>query len=96
MCSDTASYTPLQLQGRQRKLSFPASIHSNLLQSRTLQDINCNNNLAPYLWSRRRFSNVGDVVSRKLSTTIGWRHAQVIGNFSQYLMVRVNVYNKYL
>jgi hypothetical protein len=44
--------------GGGRKLSFPASLQSNLLSLERAQ--------------KRRFSNVSDAVSRKLSNTIGW------------------------
>lgn len=47
---------------QRRKFSFPAALHSNLLG---LSE--------PTGQARRRFSNVGDAVSRKLSNTIGWR-----------------------
>lgn len=49
---------------RRRKLSFPATLHHNLLGLPDKQ---------PRKREKRRFSNVGDVVSRKLSSTIGWR-----------------------
>ncbi|XP_065199611.1 bcl-2-related ovarian killer protein homolog B-like isoform X2 [Planococcus citri] len=77
MCSDNPAYGSSPYQGRQRKFSFPASFHSNILQSRTFQDINSGNNLQQFFLNRRRFSNVGDAVTRKLSTTIGWRNTQV-------------------
>ncbi|XP_068083855.1 bcl-2-related ovarian killer protein isoform X2 [Anabrus simplex] len=50
---------------QRRKFSFPASLHSNLL-------LGSNGDTA-----RRRFSNVSDAVSRKLSHTIGWRTAAI-------------------
>lgn len=78
MCSDTP--------WRQRKLSFPVAFHSNTLQSRNYQDINGNNSLSPFLLNRRRFSNVGDAVTRKLSTTIGWRNTQVIGKSASFFI----------
>ncbi|KAK9888716.1 hypothetical protein WA026_000943 [Henosepilachna vigintioctopunctata] len=43
-----------------RKFSTPAALSIDRLQ-------------LPVVPNKRRFSNVGDVVSRKLSTTIGWR-----------------------
>ncbi|XP_045469921.1 bcl-2-related ovarian killer protein homolog B-like isoform X2 [Harmonia axyridis] len=43
-----------------RKFSTPAALNTDRLQS-------------AFIVNKRRFSNVGDVVSRKLSTTIGWR-----------------------
>lgn len=59
-----------------RKFSFPAALHSPSLQAELA---NCNGvNVGPSLTvatARRRFSNVSDVVSRKLSHTIGWRTA---------------------
>jgi len=54
---------------QKRKLSFPAVLHSNLL------GLSSDNSHA--LSAKRRFSNVSDVVSRKLSTTIGWRAPHV-------------------
>ncbi|KAK5646667.1 hypothetical protein RI129_005131 [Pyrocoelia pectoralis] len=51
-----------------RKFSFPASLNANLLglsnKEKNGKDIKN---------TKRRFSNVGDVVSRKLSYTIGWK-----------------------
>lgn len=52
-----------------RKLSFPASLHANLLGLSTTKE----EPTPPGHVTKRRFSNVGDVVSRKLSNTIGWR-----------------------
>ncbi|XP_037940999.1 uncharacterized protein LOC119673953 [Teleopsis dalmanni] len=54
----------LQSQNR-RKFSFPATIHST-----SLLEVNQNS-------ARRRLSNVSDVVTRKLSYTIGWKAAQI-------------------
>lgn len=48
---------------QRRKFSFPAALPSGLL------------GLEPT--ARRRFSNVSDAVTRKLSNTIGWRTSQV-------------------
>lgn len=45
-----------------RKFSFPIALHSSSL----LGDVNT-------LSARRRLSNVSDVVTRKLSNTIGWK-----------------------
>lgn len=45
-----------------RKFSFPVALHSSSL----LGDVST-------LSARRRLSNVGDVVTRKLSNTIGWK-----------------------
>lgn len=51
-----------------RKFSFPTSLHANLL------GLSANGEQPSIpLNTKRRFSNVGDVVSRKLSNTIGWR-----------------------
>lgn len=62
-----------------RKLSFPASLHANLLGLKS--DSNFLQVPGEYGkdvgLTKRRFSNVGDVVSRKLSTTIGWRTPSV-------------------
>lgn len=50
-----------------RKFSFPIALHSSSLLSE------------PNTFSaRRRFSNVSDVVTRKLSSTIGWKLPVVI------------------
>lgn len=48
-----------------RKFSFPATLHSA-----SLLEVNHNS-------TRRRLSNVSDVVTRKLSYTIGWKAAQI-------------------
>ncbi|XP_065163484.1 bcl-2-related ovarian killer protein homolog A-like isoform X2 [Atheta coriaria] len=75
ICLNTALTRPLGHMGppraQLRKLSFPAALHANLL------------GIAPYakpneenLHAKRRFSNVSDAVSRKLST-IGWRMPSV-------------------
>ena len=48
-----------------RKFSFPATLHSA-----SLLEVNQNS-------TRRRLSNVSDVVTRKLSYTIGWKAAQI-------------------
>lgn len=50
-----------------RKFSFPIALHSSSLLSEP-------NTLS----ARRRFSNVSDVVTRKLSSTIGWKLPVVI------------------
>lgn len=55
---------PLNPQSR-RKFSFPATLHSA-----SLLEVNQNS-------TRRRLSNVSDVVTRKLSYTIGWKAAQI-------------------
>ncbi|XP_023296997.2 bcl-2-related ovarian killer protein isoform X2 [Lucilia cuprina] len=54
----------LNAQSR-RKFSFPATLHST-----SLLEVNQNS-------TRRRLSNVSDVVTRKLSYTIGWKAAQI-------------------
>ncbi|KAF5298442.1 hypothetical protein FQR65_LT01221 [Abscondita terminalis] len=51
-----------------RKFSFPAALNANLLGIPGKENGKDITSL-----SRRRFSNVGDVVSRKLSYTIGWK-----------------------
>lgn len=51
-----------------RKFSFPAALHANLL-GLSNKDIGKD---IPSI-ARRRFSNVGDAVSRRLSYTIGWK-----------------------
>lgn len=92
MCSENTT-SSLHIVPPKRKLSFPASFHSNILGSKTFTDINAssinssNNNSGNHHLtvtgdfgtssSRRRFSNVGDAVSRKLSTTIGWKNQQL-------------------
>ncbi|XP_030375132.1 bcl-2-related ovarian killer protein [Scaptodrosophila lebanonensis] len=55
----------LQAQNR-RKFSFPATLHST-----TLLEVNQRES------TLRRLSNVSDVVTRKLSYTIGWKAAQI-------------------
>lgn len=45
-----------------RKFSYPISLHASTF----LNDVST-------ISARRRLSNVSDVVSRKLSTTIGWK-----------------------
>lgn len=56
-----------------RKFSLTAALHANLLGVTPLK----NDEPAVHFNTKRRFSNVGDVVSRKLSTTIGWRSPSV-------------------
>lgn len=58
-----------------RKYSFPAALHANLLGLSALHKEEPLTNHTSN--TRRRFSNVGDVVSRKLSHTIGWRTPSV-------------------
>ncbi|XP_032586536.1 uncharacterized protein LOC6580494 isoform X2 [Drosophila mojavensis] len=55
----------LQAQNR-RKFSFPATLHSAALLEVGQRES-----------TRRRLSNVSDVVTRKLSYTIGWKAAQI-------------------
>lgn len=58
-----------------RKFSFPAVLQSHSLQSELVGvDFGGGPSLT-VATARRRFSNVSDVVSRKLSHTIGWRTA---------------------
>ena len=57
--------------GRQRKMSFPSSSPSLSSYQLSLHEL-------PDAAKRyRRFSNVSDAVSRKLSTTLGWRTVSV-------------------
>lgn len=58
----TKSMDLLPVVESKRKFSFPVNLHSSSL----LGDVNT-------LSARRRFSNVSDVVTRKLSSTIGWK-----------------------
>ncbi|PSN57615.1 hypothetical protein C0J52_00552 [Blattella germanica] len=59
---------------QRRKFSFPASLHSSLLG---LTGGGGDGASAVAGSARRRFSNVSDAVSRKLSNTIGWRTAPI-------------------
>lgn len=81
-----------------RKFSFPIALHSSSL----LVDVSA-------LSARRRFSNVSDVVSRKLSNTIGWKLPTVIptqdiitqgkclcGQYIRFRLKRSCVFNKKL
>lgn len=52
----------LPVTENKRKFSFPIALHSSSLLSEP-------NTIS----ARRRFSNVSDVVTRKLSSTIGWK-----------------------
>ncbi|GLV38929.1 buffy [Carabus blaptoides fortunei] len=56
---------------QRRKFSFPAALHANLLGLSST--VSADSAVTASVSTRRRFSNVGDVVSRKLSNTIGWR-----------------------
>jgi len=58
--------------GRQRKMSFPATSPS-LSSYNQLQSLDIPDAARRY----RRFSNVSDAVSRKLSTTLGWRTVSI-------------------
>lgn len=59
----------LQTQSQsKRKFSFPASLHSASL-------LEVNHSISGQ--AKRRLSNVSDVVSRKLSYTIGWKAPQI-------------------
>lgn len=49
-----------------RKFSFPVGLHSTALLGETTTSS-----------ARRRLSNVSDVVTRKLSSTIGWKTAPI-------------------
>lgn len=62
-----------------RKFSFPASLHSANLLGSDIAAAGLGHNLtnSSAISARRRLSNVSDVVSRKLSNTIGWRSAQI-------------------
>lgn len=58
-----------------RKFSFPANLHSTVLHGDPPGSIN-SGSLQPSStasFARRRLSNVSDVVTRKLSSTIGWK-----------------------
>ncbi|XP_019552736.1 bcl-2-related ovarian killer protein [Aedes albopictus] len=58
-----------------RKFSFPANLHSTVLHGDPPGSINAGS-LQPSSTAslaRRRLSNVSDVVTRKLSSTIGWK-----------------------
>lgn len=64
-CSDNvikSSKDRLQAPHAKRKFSYPISLHA----STSLNE-------ASTISARRRLSNVSDVVSRKLSSTIGWK-----------------------
>lgn len=63
----TKSMDFLPVVENKRKFSFPVALHSSSL----LGDVNT-------LSARRRFSNVSDVVTRKLSSTIGWKLPSVV------------------
>lgn len=68
----------LQAQNR-RKFSFPATLHSAALLEVGQRET-----------TRRRLSNVSDVVTRKLSYTIGWKAAQIP---AQDIITQVRLYH---
>lgn len=88
-----------------RKFSFPASLHANLLG---LSSHITNENGNESTNAKRRFSNVGDVVSRKLSNTIGWRSTNVptqevisqgrmlCGQYIKYRLKRSGIFSRKL
>ena len=59
--------------GGQRKMSFPATTAPSLSSYQLISDPDTRDRLGRY----RRFSNVSDAVSRKLSTTLGWRTVSI-------------------
>lgn len=63
--TQSESLGSMQKQNCYRKFSFPATLHSA-----SLLEVNAQN-------TRRRLSNVSDVVTRKLSYTIGWKAAHI-------------------
>ncbi|XP_063233962.1 bcl-2-related ovarian killer protein isoform X2 [Bacillus rossius redtenbacheri] len=65
---------PQLLPSQRRKFSFPAALHSSLLGAAPAPGPGPQPAPEPSS-ARRRFSNVSDAVSRKLSNTIGWRSA---------------------
>ncbi|XP_023701889.1 uncharacterized protein LOC111861491 isoform X3 [Cryptotermes secundus] len=72
------SHLPLGLPPpaqQRRKFSFPAALHSSLLGLTGSAGGEAGSVVAGS--ARRRFSNVSDAVSRKLSNTIGWRTAPI-------------------
>nr|CAD7572902.1 unnamed protein product [Timema californicum] len=72
MASDLPPLPSYPLQQR-RKFSFPAALHSNLLGLAGSGNGAASEVGSATTSARRRFSNVSDAVSRKLSNTIGWR-----------------------
>lgn len=86
-----------------RKFSFPVALHSSNLLGATGPD-----GTAGILSARRRLSNVSDVVSRKLSHTIGWKTANIpapeiitqgkclCGQYIRGRLKRAGIYNKKL
>lgn len=60
-----------------RKFSFPAALQSNLLGADIASGLSQNLTNSSAISARRRLSNVSDVVTRKLSNTIGWRSPQI-------------------
>lgn len=91
---DHGNGTPDRLDSN-RKFSFPIGLHSSTL----LGDVS----------ARRRFSNVGDAFSRKLSNTIGWKIPCAIpvqdiitqgkclcGQYIRFRLKRSGIFNKKL
>lgn len=80
-----------------RKFSFPVSLHSSSLLGEVTT-----------LSARRRLSNVSDVVTRKLSNTIGWKVPAIptqdivtqgkclCGQYIRFRLKRSGVFNKKL
>lgn len=61
-----------------RKFSFPASLHTaHLLSADPASILGHNLTSSSAISARRRLSNVSDVVTRKLSNTIGWKSPQI-------------------
>lgn len=71
-CSEntiTSSKDRLLAPHARRKFSYPTTLHSSTI----LNDVGS-------ISARRRLSNVSDVVSRKLSSTIGWKSPPIPTN----------------
>lgn len=81
--STSASMTTPNLLERpsnlnRRKFSFPASLHTaHLLSADPNSTLGLNLTNSSAISARRRLSNVSDVVTRKLSNTIGWKSPQI-------------------
>lgn len=69
---------PNNLNNR-RKFSFPASLHTANLLGSDIAAAGLGHTLtnSSAISARRRLSNVSDVVTRKLSNTIGWKSPQI-------------------
>lgn len=85
--SSSESVSTHGYRAQQRKFSFPTSLPSNFLGFESTG-----------LSARRRLSNVSDAVTRKLSSTIGWKTGQkqcqeivIVGKIlcSQYIRSRL-------